>query len=39
MSQGVVRRKDKEMSREEAEAFLGRARMGHIGSVGPDGQP
>lgn len=39
VSQGVVRRKDKEMSREEAEAFLGRVALGHIGSVDAAGQP
>jgi len=39
MSQGVVRRKDKEMSRAEAEAFLGRVSLGHIGSVDAAGQP
>ena len=39
MSQGVVRRKDKEMSRAEAEAFLGRVALGHIGSVDAAGQP
>lgn len=39
MSQGVVRRKDKAMSRAEAEAFLGRVALGHIGSVDAAGQP
>ncbi len=39
MSQGAVRRKDKEMSRQEVEDLLGRAAMAHFGTVGADGQP
>jgi len=39
MSQGAVRRKDKEMSRAEIEDFLGRAAYGHIASTDEAGQP
>lgn len=39
MSQGAVRRKDKEMAREEAEGLLDRARLAHFATVGADGQP
>jgi len=39
MSQGVVRRKDKEMSRADAEALLARAALAHFGTVGADGVP
>jgi uncharacterized protein len=39
MSQGVVRRKDKEMSRADAEALLARAALAHFGTVGADGTP
>jgi len=39
MSQGTVRRKDKEMSGAEIEEFLGRAALGHIASADAGGQP
>ena len=39
MSQGVVRRVDKAMSRNEAEAFLLRARVAHFATVSADGDP
>jgi hypothetical protein len=39
MSQGAVRRKDKELSRAEAEALLRRAALAHFATVGADGQP
>lgn len=39
MSQGVVRRKDKEMSREEVDDLLARAGLAHFGTVGAGGQP
>jgi nitroimidazol reductase NimA-like FMN-containing flavoprotein (pyridoxamine 5'-phosphate oxidase superfamily) len=39
MSQGVVRRKDKEMSAAEAEEFLGHAPVAHFATVSPNGDP
>ena len=39
MSQGLLRRKDKEMSRADAEALLARAALAHFGTVGADGLP
>ncbi|HEX2914110.1 MAG TPA: pyridoxamine 5'-phosphate oxidase family protein [Chloroflexia bacterium] len=39
MSQAVVRRKDKQMSQEEIENFLTQARVGHFGTVSPNGDP
>lgn len=39
MSQGVVRRKDKEMSRSDAEALLSRAALGHFATVSAAGEP
>jgi uncharacterized protein len=39
MSQGVVRRKDKEMSAAEADALLHRAALAHFATVGADGIP
>jgi nitroimidazol reductase NimA-like FMN-containing flavoprotein (pyridoxamine 5'-phosphate oxidase superfamily) len=39
VSQGVVRRKDKEMSRQETEDLLARAALAHFGTAGSDGQP
>ena len=39
MSQSVVRRKEKEMSRADAEALLARAALAHFGTVGADGVP
>jgi hypothetical protein len=39
MSQGTVRRKDKELSQQEAEALLSRAALLHFATVGADGQP
>lgn len=39
MSQGTARRKDKEMSASEAEAFLQRAALAHFATVGGDGIP
>jgi nitroimidazol reductase NimA-like FMN-containing flavoprotein (pyridoxamine 5'-phosphate oxidase superfamily) len=38
VSQGV-RRKDKEMGRDDVEALLGRAMLAHFATVGPDGAP
>ncbi len=39
MSRGVVRRRDKEMSRGEAEELLQCARVAHFATVGADGEP
>lgn len=39
MSQGTVRRQDREMSGSEAEALLQRAALAHFGTVGGDGVP
>jgi uncharacterized protein len=39
MSQGAVRRKDKEANRAEVEALLQRAALAHFATVGPDGEP
>jgi len=39
MSQGMVRRADKAISRSEAEELLGRAALAHFGTVGADGAP
>ena len=39
MSQGIVRRKDKEMSEAEVETLLGRAMLAHFATVGADGMP
>jgi uncharacterized protein len=39
MSQGTVRRKDKEMSRNEIERFLAEAAVAHFATVGADGEP
>ena len=39
MSQGIVRRKDKEMSAAEVEALLRRVALAHFATVGADGRP
>jgi nitroimidazol reductase NimA-like FMN-containing flavoprotein (pyridoxamine 5'-phosphate oxidase superfamily) len=39
MSQGIVRRKDKEMSRAEVDDLLARSALAHFATVGADGQP
>jgi nitroimidazol reductase NimA-like FMN-containing flavoprotein (pyridoxamine 5'-phosphate oxidase superfamily) len=39
MSQGIVRRKDKEMSAAEVAALLRRAMLAHFATVGADGMP
>ena len=39
MSRGVVRRTDKLMSRDQAEALLGRAPLAHFATTGADGMP
>jgi uncharacterized protein len=39
MSQGRVRRKDKEMSEAEVEALLRRAALAHFATMGADGMP
>jgi nitroimidazol reductase NimA-like FMN-containing flavoprotein (pyridoxamine 5'-phosphate oxidase superfamily) len=39
MSQGIVRRKDKEMSEAEVEALLRRAMLAHFATAGADGMP
>jgi nitroimidazol reductase NimA-like FMN-containing flavoprotein (pyridoxamine 5'-phosphate oxidase superfamily) len=39
MSQGVIRRRDKEMSRVEAEELLHRAQLAHFATIGPESQP
>jgi uncharacterized protein len=39
MSQGTVRRKDKEMSEDEARAFLARAALAHVATVSAAGDP
>jgi len=39
MSQGVIRRKDKEMSREEIERFLAEAAFAHFATVSENGDP
>jgi uncharacterized protein len=39
MSQGVVRRKDKEMSREEIDRFLAEAAFAHFATVSENGDP
>src|SRR5690349_21323224 len=39
MSQGIVRRKDKEMSEGEVAALLRRAMLAHFATVGTDGAP
>jgi uncharacterized protein len=39
MSQGVLRRADKQMSSAEVEEVLARAKLAHFGTVGEDGEP
>jgi uncharacterized protein len=39
MSQGVVRRKDKEMARDEVDALLARAFLAHFATVSASGDP
>ena len=39
MSQGIVRRKDKEMDAAEVEALLRRAALAHFATLGADGAP
>jgi nitroimidazol reductase NimA-like FMN-containing flavoprotein (pyridoxamine 5'-phosphate oxidase superfamily) len=39
MSEGVVRRKDKELPEAEARALLARAKLAHFGTIGAGGDP
>jgi nitroimidazol reductase NimA-like FMN-containing flavoprotein (pyridoxamine 5'-phosphate oxidase superfamily) len=39
MSEGILRRKDKEMPASEARTMLARARLAHFATIGPSGEP